>query len=122
MGICGISREIAGKSGKVVIMIAGFPGKLRENAGKCGESREIVGNGKLRETGNCGKSREIAGYEKREIVGIEAGNCGKVCGNSRKFPQVGSTFFLWNVTYKRGLVNVLTSAKQCFFMILLHNH
>ena len=52
---CGISREIAGKSGKVVIMIAGFPGKLQGNPGK------------LWETGNCEKCGKLR--EMREIAG-----------------------------------------------------
>ena len=60
--------------------------KLREIEG-C-EIREIAGNRrKMRETGICGK-REIAGCKKREIAGI-----------LWEFPQIGSTFFLWNVTY-----------------------
>ena len=50
--------------------------------------REIEGC-EIREiAGNPGK-REIAGCEKREIAGI-----------LWEFPQIGSTFFLWNVTYE----------------------
>ena len=89
-------------------MIAGFPGKLRENEGNCGK-REIAGN--ARNAGNCGKWEaencgNFVGIEAGNcgnFVGIVAGNCGKVCGNSRKFPQVGSTFILWNVTYNNCL-------------------
>ena len=84
-GICGNLRE-TGKCGKLREFAGN--GKMREIAGICGK-QEFVGNGKLQENaGNCGKLREIAGCEKREIAGI-----------LWEFPQIGSTFFLWNVTY-----------------------
>ena len=56
------------------------------------KTREVVCKSKQDQekgatSGNC-----------RNSGGIKARNCGKVCGNSRKFPQIGSTFFLWNVT------------------------
>ena len=68
----------------------------RSGIGRC--RLRVAGSGKLRVVrfgnfvgivvGRCGK-----------VSGKFRESCGKVVGISRKFPQVGSTFFLWNVTY-----------------------
>ena len=68
----------------------------RAGIGRC--RLRVAGSGKLRVVrfgnfvgivvGRCGK-----------VSGKLWESCGKVVGISRKFPQVGSTFFLWNVTF-----------------------
>ena len=72
------------------------------------------------EDASCG-IREIAGCEIRESFGKVSGklweSCGKVVGISRNFPQVGSTFFLWNVTYhfeKKPVKDFVNKIKHYF--------
>ena len=58
------------------------------------QEKQVAGSVKLRVLRSENFAGNVAGS-----CGNFVGRFGKVVGIFRKFPQVGSTFFLWNVTY-----------------------